>query len=271
MRTSRAGFTVIELLIFAAIFSVITLSFITILVGVTRVQVRQGSSAEVNQQSQFLLETVQRYVESSSLVEMTANAPVNTLRLRMAASAVDPTLIYSNASGTVYIQQGATAAEALTTDDVTVTEMSFVKRSHPGGKDSVAVSFTMSYNTTNPQRIFVQGINSSIARVSAATFDSNVIPGADNTYKLGASSQLWQSLNDIIYFSGSNVGIGVSTPGQTLEVNGGLRLNTNTAKPTCASGQRGTFWVTQNGGGTKDNVEVCARDASSTYAWRTIY
>lgn len=68
-----------------------------------------------------------------------------------------------------------------------------------------------------------------------------------------------------------NVGIGVVSPGTRLEVNGGVRINTVTAKPTCDSSKRGTFWVEQGGAGVKDNVEVCAKDAVDAYAWRTIY
>jgi len=68
-----------------------------------------------------------------------------------------------------------------------------------------------------------------------------------------------------------NVGIGTDAPGEKLEVDGGVRLNTSTAKPTCDSTHRGTFWVAQGGAGVKDTVEVCAKDAADAYAWRTIY
>ena len=74
--------------------------------------------------------------------------------------------------------------------------------------------------------------------------------------------------------STGNLGIATATPGQKLEVNGGVRLNTVAAKPTCDATARGTFWVTQGitgGGATKDSVEVCAKDAADVYAWRTIY
>ena len=77
--------------------------------------------------------------------------------------------------------------------------------------------------------------------------------------------------NSLYMSSAGNVGIGTTGPGAKLEVNGGIRLNTLTAKSACDSTTRGTFWVTQGGAGVKDNVEVCAKDASSTYAWRTIY
>jgi hypothetical protein len=70
---------------------------------------------------------------------------------------------------------------------------------------------------------------------------------------------------------GGNVGVGTLTPGRELEVNGGVMLNTTTGKPSCSSSTRGTFWVTQGAGGVKDSVEVCAKAADDSYAWRTLY
>ena len=67
------------------------------------------------------------------------------------------------------------------------------------------------------------------------------------------------------------VGIGTKVPASELEVNGGVRLNTATARPTCDATIRGTFWITQGGGGVKDSVEVCAKDAADTFAWRTLF
>jgi len=56
-----------------------------------------------------------------------------------------------------------------------------------------------------------------------------------------------------------------------MKVNGGIQAYTTTAKRTCNSSTRGTFWVVQSGAGVKDTVEVCAKDAGDAYAWRTIY
>jgi len=67
------------------------------------------------------------------------------------------------------------------------------------------------------------------------------------------------------------VGIGTNSPNEKLEVNGGVRLNTTTAKPTCDASHRGTLWFTQGAAGVKDTLEVCAKDASDTYSWRTLY
>lgn len=67
------------------------------------------------------------------------------------------------------------------------------------------------------------------------------------------------------------VGVRTAAPNRELEVNGGVRLNTATAKPSCDATVRGTFWVTQGGAGVKDSVEVCAKDAADNYAWRTLF
>ena len=70
--------------------------------------------------------------------------------------------------------------------------------------------------------------------------------------------------------SGGSVGIGTTAPNRALEVNGGVRLNTATAKPVCNADARGTFWVTQGGAGAADAVEVCVKDALDAYSWKTL-
>jgi hypothetical protein len=43
------------------------------------------------------------------------------------------------------------------------------------------------------------------------------------------------------------------------------------AKPTCGSATQGTLWYTPGGTGAKDAVEVCAKDDTDAFAWRTVY
>jgi prepilin-type N-terminal cleavage/methylation domain-containing protein len=264
------GFTLLEVLIATALFSIVIISFITILVSVTRVQVQQTSAAEVNQQSQFLLQEVQYYVGHASLIDMTADAATTTLRLRMAASSSDPTIV-TVSGGIAYLQQAGGALQPLTSSKVSISNLTFTKRSNPPSHDSVDLAFTISYNTSNLQQMFSQMFQTSVARVSAASFDSNLVPSSTATYSLGAAGQTWTSVNNIIYFSGSNVGIGISSPQQTLEVNGGLRLNNSGSLPSCNSNSRGTLWFLEQAPGLNDSLKLCYENTSSTYQWATIF
>lgn len=71
--------------------------------------------------------------------------------------------------------------------------------------------------------------------------------------------------------SSGNVGIGVIDPVVKLEINGGVRLNTDETRPSCDASLRGTLWFTKGGSGVKDVLEICAKDSSDNYDWRIIY
>ncbi len=213
--------------------------FVSVLVSITRIQVRQNANAEVNSQSTFLLQTIQRYVEQSSLVEANSDSVSSTLKLRMASSSADPTIIYLS-NGTVYVQQSSTPAFALTSGKITVSNLSFAKRANVSGHDAVSVSFTVAYNAPNILSNYLQGLNLSVARVSAAIFDSNIVPSANNTYKIGTAVQDWQSINNTLFFDANGyvgLGAGASTPGSRLDLAGALTFRGMAAPSTSTAGQ----------------------------------
>ncbi len=265
----KRGFTLIEVLVATAIFTIVIISFISIFVAVAGMQAHQMSAAVVDQQSQFLLQRIQYYVQNSSYVSTTADTAVSTLVLRMPSSTIDPTVI-SLAGGTVYIQQAGGTLQPLTSNKVTVSDLSFTRHQNPPGHDTVSVAFTINYNTSNIKQMFAQALQTSIARVSAATFDSGVYPSVSGSGALGSASQAWTSVNGVIYFSGTNVGINQSSPQQALEVNGGIRLNTALAQPSCGASSRGTLWYQELAPASNDVLQVCTENASGTYSWLTL-
>ncbi|MDW8279550.1 MAG: prepilin-type N-terminal cleavage/methylation domain-containing protein [bacterium] len=267
---NKNGFTLIELIIFIGIFVIVISIFFTVLVSISGMQVKSLASNQVNQEAQFALSTIQRYIESASLIDMPTNIASTTLKLRMPNDNDDPIYIYLS-SGVIYFKKGIASPQPLTTNKVNVTNLSFIKKSNLGAKDSVSIYLTVEYNTQNITQKFAKNLVSSIARVSAATFDSDIRASTTNFYKIGAQAGEWQSINNTIYFSGSNVGINVSNPQATLEINGGLRINTSLSQPSCSASTRGTVWISQGGGGIKDSVQVCVKNASDTYQWFSIY
>lgn len=286
--TDREGFTLVELLLFAAIFTVAAMILISVLVSVTQVQVRQAAVAEVNQQSQFLLQTVQRYVQESSLVEMDEDVPTSTLKLRVSSSSLDPTFIYLNpVESIVFLKQTATGTpQALTNSKVRVAELTFVKRANPPAHDSVNVVFTVVYNSNRPGQQFGERLQTGVARVGAATFDSSVFPSSTvPIYDLGTDTRRWRSVNNVIHFSGNNVGIGVVSPSRALDVSGdvsltglllaagGVQLNTPASLPGCASASDvGKLWFVQQLDPATDTLKVCVRKGpGAVYGFLNVY
>jgi hypothetical protein len=131
-----------------------------------------------------------------------------------------------------------------------------------------SISSFANVNTTGSKNTFVgfeAGPGTSTQYTNSTAIGANAIVTANNVMVLGSIN----GQNGAA--AGVNVGIGKSAPDQKLHVDGGLRLDTATAKPACSVSTRGTFWVTQGATNVKDSVEVCAKDAANAYAWRTIY
>lgn len=98
--------------------------------------------------------------------------------------------------------------------------------------------------------------------VSGSTITSN----GTLSFSTAPSAALTTTPNLFIGSNG-NVGVGTATPGTSLEVAGGLRINTTTAKPTCDSTQRGTAWLQQGGGGVADLMFFCMKKSDESYQW----
>ena len=231
----KQGLTLIEILVFIAIFSVISIAFVSILLTVLQVQNRESSRAEVNRQSQFLLNVIQRFVEESSLIE-TENevtdvggrlvaVPTSTLTFRVTSStdyiAGPPEQFLPVAKNYIYLDQGKAylkegengIPQALTSDRVVIDRLEFVKRIYPDALDSVDVTIGIHYNATNIQKRFSQLIQTGVARINAATFDSDIVPSSTanpSALQLGVPGRKWGSVNGVIYFGNSNVGIGAA-------------------------------------------------------------
>lgn len=195
----RGGFTLIEVLIYAVIFSISAVFLVNILTSVTQTEVRQNSMNNVSQQVTFVANTIQRLVRQSSLIQNPSGVASTTLSLRMSSSTQDQTYIYTDASSTaIYLKTvdasgTASTTFALTDDAVTVGNFTVTKFEVPGGSAVVQVDLTLNYNTGVPRAKVARTWRGAISRVSAATFDSSLVPNAAGTFDLGGSSAAWNN------------------------------------------------------------------------------
>ncbi|PIZ44337.1 hypothetical protein COY31_02735, partial [Candidatus Wolfebacteria bacterium CG_4_10_14_0_2_um_filter_39_18] len=193
------GFTLIELLIYTGISVIIGGLTVGILLTVTRVNQNASATAEVSGQMNFVLQRLQQLVSESSNIEIEVATTTSALKLRMQDSAKDPTCI-SLVNGVIKIAEGPGSPNAndcnsttsdLTSPKVVVNTLNFKKMVQYPGHDTLSLDMTMAYNTTNPGSQVSRSLSSAIARVSAATFDSDVIPGGTYEFSLGQTGAPW--------------------------------------------------------------------------------
>ena len=95
-------------------------------------------------------------------------------------------------TGKIYvIPKEGDSPQPISSDRVIVTNLTFTKRTHPGAHDSVDINLELHFKSPNPQKQFEQLLQTSIARVSAATFDSDLNPTTSSVFSIG-NSQRWQ-------------------------------------------------------------------------------
>ena len=129
--------------------------------------------------------------------------PQPVLRLRMKDSAGNPTdrdpiVIWKDAAGRIKMRQGTGVGlveSDLTTDKVQnpSNELTFAKYANYPGHDVIQINLTLNYNSTNPQSQIVKKVETAVGRVSAATFDSALLPGT-GTLGIGSLTSAWENL-----------------------------------------------------------------------------
>jgi len=168
----------------------------------TRINQKQSATAEVNGQLNFVMQKIQYLVKQSSNIEIPAGLTTSTLKLRMEDDSQDPTCL-SLVSGVIKLAQGHDAANKqncvsnasdLTNSRVVVNTFNFQKISQYPGHDTVSINIQMSYNAADPASQTRLTLQSAIARVSAATFDSDLVPGGTYNYNLGQAGAPWQKI-----------------------------------------------------------------------------
>jgi hypothetical protein len=124
--------------------------------------------------------------------------------------------------------------------------------------------------TANANLILNRKSSSNVSRVLYSTDGSyNAAVGLDDdgtsNFHIGdlGFTTKWLSIN----ITNGYVGLGTSTPAATLEVVGGIRMNTTTAKPTCDSTIRGTMWYYQAGAAVNDTLYACMKNSADAYNW----
>ncbi|MEK7062137.1 MAG: type II secretion system protein, partial [Patescibacteria group bacterium] len=264
----KKGFTLVELLVYVGIFAIASGLMIGIMTTTLKVNQRESASAEATSQLNFVLQTIQRLVRESSAIIVNSNS-ANTdtddtvgsqqtrLVLRMKDSVGDnstdrdPIIIYAE-NNIIKLSEGRGGYQRisdLTNSRVLADNLKFTKYTQYPGQDTVAIDVQLTYNSQNPDSRVSRTLRTAIARVSAATFDSNLLPGTDNQYEIGylAGNQRWKNISVSNLISTSNLlNLGQLAVDPTTDAQNGS-IYYNTASSTFR-GYKNNAWANLGGG-----------------------
>lgn len=232
-------------------------------------------AASVSLNIQDSMNTDKFVVMDSGYVGVGNNAPqsaINVTGSKQAATQIRVSATEAgagvNGGGGVFSSHNNGAALPIKNDRVgylnagAIDDVDLVSLRFGGGVQFNAADNWTIGRTTSPGNVIVHF--PTYLRFQNADYNTANVPGGNGGSKL----------HMLIYPEG-NVYIGtVTTPltppavTQKLEVDGGIRLVTATAKPNCDANSAGTLWYEK--GTTDDTLWVCAQK-SSVYAWKQIW
>ncbi|MCX8015963.1 MAG: prepilin-type N-terminal cleavage/methylation domain-containing protein [Patescibacteria group bacterium] len=185
-KISSKAFTLIEILIYTAIFGVVAAGIIGVAWNITRLHTTQIASNEIDENLRYVMNLVNSKVREASLI---VQASGTTLILRMPDSLKSPTTFSLN-NGTLYIQEGSADPVAITSNRVEVTSLNFEYISVAGSKGGVRVNIAMAYK--EQPGIASREYITTVTKVNAIVFDSDIIPDVTNSRSVGINTAQWK-------------------------------------------------------------------------------
>jgi Tfp pilus assembly protein PilW len=139
------GFTLIELVIYIAILSLVLVSITGFFLNTTAGNMKESSYQEVQQNGRFVMTKItQETKKAIGINSPAAGSSNNSLSLVMSDQNLNPT-IFDLSGGKIRITQGSSAPIELTTDQVVVNSLQFTNLSYSGTPGTVRAEINMEY------------------------------------------------------------------------------------------------------------------------------
>lgn len=190
--TSMKGFSLLETVVYIGILAIVAGVFTGIFQSVIKTQLSQTTQNQVTSELQFSMQTMQRAIKESAVIDFEECGATTTLSLTMESEAKSPTTLYTQ-NGTLYMREGLESPQAITSKSVSVDSLEFKKYCNAGAKDTIEILIAISKTEPSTNKKISQSLQSAVSRVNAATFDSSLLPPTDNTYDIGSPSLRWKN------------------------------------------------------------------------------
>lgn len=150
----KTGFTLIELALYIALAAVVLLGTSAMLSLVSDARTKDMVVNEVEQQGGATLQIITQSIRNATAINSpTIGASSTSLSLNTLVAANNPT-VFSLATGTIMIKEGATEAVPLTNSDVVVSSLLFQNLAQTSANDNIRVSFSLAYSSNSTRQVY---------------------------------------------------------------------------------------------------------------------
>lgn len=148
-RQKKNGFTVLELLLYIGLFSIILLGVSAFLYLLLSARVKHETMTEVEQQGAIAMQWITQAVRNAEEINNPSRSnTADTLTLELPTDAQDPTE-FRLRNGALTTREDDGAEIALTSNDVTVSSVQFTNTSLANTPGSVRIQFTITHVNTS--------------------------------------------------------------------------------------------------------------------------
>lgn len=140
---NKNGFSLIETIIYVAIFSVFIIALVSFGSSMTASRLHNQTVLEINDQGAKIMKTITQVLRNANNVNSPSiSNTASSLSVATGVPATNPT-IFSENGGILYVAEGAGGQIALTNNKVIVSNLLFSNFSRPGTPNIIKISFTL--------------------------------------------------------------------------------------------------------------------------------
>lgn len=142
---NHKGLTLVELILYVAIVSVVILATAVFLQLIFESRVKNQVIAEVEQQGLQVMQIITQTVRNSTAINSpTQGSNESSLSVAVLDNAKNPT-VFDLSSGAIRITEGATSPVNLTSAQVSASSLTFKNLSYTGTPSTIRIQFTITY------------------------------------------------------------------------------------------------------------------------------
>jgi len=146
---SKKAFSLLETIIYVAIFSIIVIAVVNFSNIITGTRVYNQVVFEVNGQGSSVIKTITHSIRNANSINSpTVGNTASNLSISTDNSETNPT-VFSVSGGVLYITEGSGAPVAMTNNKVIISNMIFSNLTRSGTPDILSVSFNIASTSPN--------------------------------------------------------------------------------------------------------------------------